>query len=169
MLVRTPFAASSTMNPAPNRVQLWHRVTRPSLCRAIRCSPLAHARSPPAHDAHDAAHSQPAASNSEPCSTSYAQRPAEPWDQSAEAAAFGLLLALQATPAWADDALSYNPQGGEGIVKGFSGLLYVGLLVYFLYRTLNRNARRAREEVCGQAAAWGAVQPPPPLRGTPCS
>lgn len=61
----------------------------------------------------------------------------------------------------AGDALSYNPTQGEGIVKTLSGAAYVGLLLYFLTRVLNRRARKAREEVRRLAATAQRVSRPP--------
>eukprot|EP00879_Flechtneria_rotunda_P013992 GHRR01014618.1.p1 GENE.GHRR01014618.1~~GHRR01014618.1.p1 ORF type:complete len:292 (+),score=32.50 GHRR01014618.1:87-878(+) len=65
-----------------------------------------------------------------------------------------LLLLMCSTPvpqALAVDGLKYNPTQGEGIVKTMSGLAYLALLSYFLFRVLNRRARKAREEkIAGQ-------------------
>lgn len=61
-----------------------------------------------------------------------------------------LLLLVASTPvpaALAEEGLSYDASKGEGIVKTLSGVLYIGLLLYFLFRVLNRRARKAREEV----------------------
>lgn len=62
-----------------------------------------------------------------------------------------LLLLVSALPApaalAAEDGLTYDSSRGEGIVKTLSGGLYIGLLLYFLFKVLNRRARKAREEV----------------------
>jgi hypothetical protein len=62
-----------------------------------------------------------------------------------------LLLLVSALPApaalAAEDGLKYDSSRGEGIVKTLSGGLYIGLLLYFLFKVLNRRARKAREEV----------------------
>jgi len=63
-----------------------------------------------------------------------------------------LLLLVSALPvpaAVAEEGLKYDSSRGEGIVKTLSGALYIGLLLYFLFRVLNRRARKAREEVRG--------------------
>jgi hypothetical protein len=57
------------------------------------------------------------------------------------------LAALQADPALAEEALTYNPEGGSQLIKAISGIGYVALLGYFLFKVLNRRARTAREEV----------------------
>jgi hypothetical protein len=58
-----------------------------------------------------------------------------------------LASALPVPPALAEEGLKYDSSRGEGIVKTLSGALYIGLLLYFLFRVLNRRARKAREEV----------------------
>lgn len=61
-----------------------------------------------------------------------------------------LLLLASALPvpsALAEEGLTYDSSRGEGIVKTLSGGLYIGLLLYFLFKVLNRRARKAREEV----------------------
>jgi hypothetical protein len=58
-----------------------------------------------------------------------------------------LVSALPAGPALAEEGVAYNATQGEGIVKTISGVAYIGLLLYFLTRVLNRRARKAREEV----------------------
>jgi hypothetical protein len=65
----------------------------------------------------------------------------------------------------AEDGLKYDSSRGEGIVKTLSGGLYIGLLLYFLFKVLNRRARKAREEVrpdlqrChSMLAVWHAQQ-----------
>lgn len=69
-----------------------------------------------------------------------------------------LLLLVSSAPvpaALADEGLKYNAERGEGLVKTLSGVAYVGLLLYFLIRVLNRRARKAREE---RLAGQGPVQ-----------
>lgn len=71
-----------------------------------------------------------------------------------------LLLLVSAVPvpaALAEEGLKYNAEKGEGIVKTLSGVAYIGLLLYFLTRVLNRRARKAREEV-RSCSAWSSVQ-----------
>jgi hypothetical protein len=58
-----------------------------------------------------------------------------------------LASALPVPPALAEEGLTYDSSRGEGIVKTLSGTLYIGLLLYFLFKVLNRRARKAREEV----------------------
>lgn len=58
-----------------------------------------------------------------------------------------LACALPAGPALAEEGVAYNATQGEGIVKTLSGVAYIGLLLYFLTKVLNRRARKAREEV----------------------
>lgn len=62
-----------------------------------------------------------------------------------------LLCSMPAGPAAAAEVVKYNASQGDGIVKTMSGVAYIGLLLYFLTRVLNRRARKAREEVrcCG--------------------
>lgn len=57
-----------------------------------------------------------------------------------------LACALPAGPALAEEGVAYNATQGEGIVKTLSGVAYIGLLLYFLTKVLNRRARKAREE-----------------------
>eukprot|EP00882_Tetradesmus_deserticola_P029819 GHRQ01033435.1.p1 GENE.GHRQ01033435.1~~GHRQ01033435.1.p1 ORF type:complete len:206 (+),score=29.72 GHRQ01033435.1:48-665(+) len=57
-----------------------------------------------------------------------------------------LVCAAPAGPALAEEGVAYNATQGEGIVKTISGAAYIGLLLYFLTRVLNRRARKAREE-----------------------
>jgi hypothetical protein len=49
--------------------------------------------------------------------------------------------------ALAEEGLAYDSSKGEGIVKTLSGAFYIGILLYFLFKVLNRRARKAREEV----------------------
>ncbi len=73
------------------------------------------------------------------------------WDSAWDSMAAVMVLALAAMPpeaaVAAEEGLRYNNEGGQGLIKGLSGIFYVGLLIYFLVRTLNKSARRAREEV----------------------
>lgn len=69
-----------------------------------------------------------------------------------------LLLLVSTLPpvpnALAEEGLKYDSSRGEGIVKTLSGALYVGLLLYFLFRVLGRRARKAREEVREGGSSW---------------
>lgn len=87
-------------------------------------------------------------SSSSECSTSSECSPQQSGVGRDLAFELGVLLAmLPGGPAAAEEAITYNSAAGDGIVKAFSGILYLGLLGFFLYRTFNRRARQAREEV----------------------
>lgn len=58
-----------------------------------------------------------------------------------------LVSAVPVPPALAEEGLAYDSSKGEGIVKTLSGAFYIGILLYFLFKVLNRRARKAREEV----------------------
>lgn len=57
------------------------------------------------------------------------------------------ITTLPCGPALADEALKYNPAGGETLIKSLTGIFYIGLVGYFLFKVLNRRARTAREQV----------------------
>lgn len=62
-----------------------------------------------------------------------------------------LLSGVAPYSAVAEEALSYNPSGGEGMIQNVSGAAYIVLVAYFLYRVLTRRAKRATEEkIAGQ-------------------
>lgn len=96
-------------------------------------------------------------SQQDQCSTSYAHSAAPQLPAAAvDATALALVSLASALPAWADDAVAYNAEGGEGLVKGLTGAFYLGLVGYFLFKTFGRRARQAREEVSlsSRARRW---------------
>lgn len=58
-----------------------------------------------------------------------------------------MFASLPCGPAGAEEALKYDPSGGEGLIKTLSGVGYILLLLFFLSKTFNIRARKAREEV----------------------
>ena len=57
-----------------------------------------------------------------------------------------LLPLLTAFPAEADN-INYAPGAGADVVKNLGGLLYAGLLAYWLYIIIGRRVKRAQTEV----------------------
>jgi hypothetical protein len=95
-------------------------------------------------------HAPSGSSATDPAAAAAAATAAAPFSSAAEALSL-LALAAAAMPpgpaAAAEEVIKYNAAAGEGLIKGLSGFLYIGLLGFFLFRTFNRRARQAREEV----------------------
>ncbi|GMH33511.1 hypothetical protein BSKO_01345 [Bryopsis sp. KO-2023] len=62
-----------------------------------------------------------------------------------DVAQLGTLALIAPLPALAD-GVSYNPAAGDEFLTNLTGVLYVGLVGYFLYRVLGRRAKRFTEE-----------------------
>jgi len=104
-------------------------------------------------------HGRPSAPSTPSTTTTSSTEPLS-WDFALLALAATTLGPLAGPACAAEDVIQYNNAAGDGIVKAFSGVLYLGLLGFFFYKTLNRRARQAREEVRGEGegcCCWGPV------------
>jgi hypothetical protein len=135
-----PTAHPTTFRRAARRRCLSGGPFAPPLLHSTRPGLLCHAV--PIHD------TTSSTSSSTPSTTSTSPGPVS----------FDLALLALAAAAWdlagpaaaaAEEVIKYDKSAGEGLIKSLSGLLYVGLLGFFLVKTFNRRTRQAREEVRG--------------------
>lgn len=135
---RTPQRLCFSIYPSFQPLPLRHATSLP---RPRQCCPHTPGAAAAPQD-HQHASTSISSTNSSSSSSSHCWWSRLDWE---------LLLLVSALPpvptALAEEGLKYDSSRGEGIVKTLSGALYIGLLLYFLFKVLNRRARKAREEV----------------------
>lgn len=138
--------ASRTLKCSFKQLQLRHATC---MAQHRKCCPSTAAASSPEHQqqTHPSISNSRTTSVAQHLSSSNSNNSTSWWSR----LDWELLLLVSALPvpsALAEEGLKYDSSRGEGIVKTLSGALYIGLLLYFLFKVLNRRARKAREEVC---------------------
>jgi hypothetical protein len=67
-------------------------------------------------------------------------------DVDAESKFLAIASLIAAPAALADEAISYDPSGGNDFIKNVSGVAYIGLVGFFVYRLFKKRAKTATGE-----------------------